>query len=262
MTSESKTSTTEGRGGIGRAIPQRAESIVMDWLIEVVRSTVAWDDAEPADRFDEIHYAQVLCNLTLMTLVIERGKVPPPDPIILRSWRCQYLKLFDALVAPHIPNPQERALRRLAIGNVFDRLEQAGAARRPATAATATLQAEPDGILTTLTHRLEPDKALELYRKIAPGLVCGILDQLDASANVSWVRRGVDHLCDPAVQARLSVKSQVRDAILDELTRILGQADIRRQVDRDQVLAILKSSGNLGDLVAMENCLHLAQRAG
>jgi hypothetical protein len=122
---------------------------------------------------------------------------------------------------------------------------------------------EPSGILTSLTRQLAPEKAMLLYRKIAPVFVFQILNKLNESASLRDVHRFVDHLCNETVLARLAACEHVRDGILDELRAVMGSSDIRLELSREDLQQILVECGAMQDLVAMENCIRLsASKAG
>ena len=142
-------------------------------------------------------------------------------------------------------------------------IEQANASaaqRRARTAPASSLGRvqEPAGILTSMTRKLPPDRAIELYRKIAPTVVHQLLNELYPSANLAVVQRFVDHLCSADVQVRLRACDHVRDGILHELCMVLGQPDIRQEVDREDLQRVLEECGAMDGLIAMENCIRVA----
>ena len=125
-------------------------------------------------------------------------------------------------------------------------------------AAPLRVSDEPPGILTSVTRRLSPERAIELYRKIAPMIVHQMLNRLKPSVNLSVVQRLVDHLCTRDVLVRLSACEHVRDGILDELCTALGRHEIRRELSRADLQRVLEESGAVDDLIAMENCIKIA----
>ncbi|MGB2987021.1 MAG: hypothetical protein WBE26_14205 [Phycisphaerae bacterium] len=117
---------------------------------------------------------------------------------------------------------------------------------------------EPPGILTSMTRKLPPERAIELYRKITPIVVHQVLNRLKPSANLGVVQRLVDHLCSNEVHLRLRACEHVRDGILHELCTVLGQSEIRQEVSREDLQGVLEECGAMDDLIAMENCIRLA----
>ncbi len=139
-------------------------------------------------------------------------------------------------------------------------LERAHAA--PSTTAGQRVD-QQTGILTTVTRQLPPEKAVELYRKIAPVFVYQLLNRIDESTSLRVVHSLVDHLCHPDVQTRLREHEHVRDAIMDEFCAILGQSELHRKISRSQIDTILEECGAMDELITMENCIKLiANRAG
>lgn len=124
--------------------------------------------------------------------------------------------------------------------------------------AAAGPDTEPDGILTSMTRQLAPEKAVALYRKITPVFVYQLLGTLERSASLMVVHQIVDHLCSEDVQARLRASEHVRDAILDEFRVVLGQSELGQELSRDSVERLLNDCGAMNDLIAMENCIKLA----
>jgi hypothetical protein len=134
-------------------------------------------------------------------------------------------------------------------------------ARRGMAVASGTATPSSDersGILTSLTRHLSPEKAMLLYRKIAPVFVYQILNKLDESASLREVHRFVDHLCSEPVLARLANCEHVRDGILEELRDVLGTCQVELRLSRRDLQGILEECGAVQDLVAMENCIRLA----
>jgi hypothetical protein len=130
-------------------------------------------------------------------------------------------------------------------------------------ATTDATNEELPGILTSMTRHLSPEKALELYRKIAPVVVYQILDRVNQSTSLRVVHRIVDHLCSSAVQEKLRSVEHVRDAMIDELRSVLGADESAVRLTRAELLAVLEESGAMNDLIAMANCLKLsASKAG
>lgn len=117
---------------------------------------------------------------------------------------------------------------------------------------------EPLGILTSMTRKLPPERAIELYRKITPIVVHQVLNRFDSSANLGVVQRVVDHLCSEEVHLRLRACEHVRDGILDELCTFLGRQEIRQEVSRADLQAVFEQCGVMDELIAMENCIKLA----
>jgi hypothetical protein len=120
---------------------------------------------------------------------------------------------------------------------------------------------EAPGILTSLTRRLPPDRAVELYRRITPIFVYQVMERLSQSANVRVIQILVDHLCSDEAQRRLRNSKHVRDAILDEIRGVLGRNEIHPDISRDELHNMLAGSGAMYDLIAMENCIQLAAKA-
>lgn len=122
---------------------------------------------------------------------------------------------------------------------------------------------ESTGILTSVTRKIAPERALELYREIAPGFVYQVLERLNQSASLGVVRELVDHLCSEEVQARLRACRHVRDGILDELRTVLGRSEIHQEISLANLQSLLEKSGAMNNLIALENCIKLAAtRAG
>ncbi len=174
-------------------------------------------------------------------------------------------------------NPQ---LRRMAsVDEVLARVRAAlsGQSELPLTApqraaaealrrAAARLCGEPEenasdrgelGVLTSLTRQLSPEKALVLYRKIAPILVYNLLQQLIGSAPLDLVGQVTDRLCGPQAQDRLRCAPHVRDAIVNEVSDAVGCSRIQRRLSRQDVLVLLAASGMMNELLIMENCIKL-----
>ncbi len=119
------------------------------------------------------------------------------------------------------------------------------------------------GILTSVTQQLPPEKAVELYRKIAPVFVYQMLGRLNASASLNVVHNVVEHLCSEDVQRRLQASEHVRDAILEELRVVLGRSELGLELSRSEIGQVLEEAGATQDLIAMENCIRLsASKAG
>lgn len=116
---------------------------------------------------------------------------------------------------------------------------------------------ESTGVLTSMTRHLSPEKALELYRKIAPLFVYEILNRLNESASLRVVNQLVEHLCSAEVQQRLRGCAHVRSGILEEFRTVLGRSEIRQEVSPEELQRLLEESGALNDLIAMENCIKL-----
>ncbi len=134
----------------------------------------------------------------------------------------------------------------------------------PAAGVTAPAAADdPDGILTSLTRHLPPEKAVALYHKIAPAFVYQLLNRLDEGASLRVAHQLVDHLCSAEVQARLRACAHVRDGILDECCAALGRSELSHKPSRDDLQRVLIECGAMHDLIAMENCITLvASKAG
>lgn len=163
-----------------------------------------------------------------------------------------------ALVAPSNPSvPGARAAVRATAA--------AWSTRRDPQAEPVSSGTEPPGVLTSLTRQLTPERAMDLYRKIAPMLVYQLLHALDARANLSVMHTVVHRLCGDAVQRRLRAAEHVRDVLLEELADSLsasGALDGSRGIGRADVEEALRASGATARLAAMENCIRLAARAG
>jgi len=129
--------------------------------------------------------------------------------------------------------------------------------------APAAGSAEPVGILTSMTRKLEPAQAMELYRRTAPVFAFQMLERLGRGASLDVVRRLVDHLCNAEVQARLRACRHVRDGILREFRIALRDNDLGKDLSREAIERVLEESGAMSEIVAMENCIRLAAaRAG
>lgn len=122
--------------------------------------------------------------------------------------------------------------------------------------------AEPQGIFTELTRELSPERAEQLFRKIAPLVVYELLRALDQNTNIGTVQQVVDHLCSPAVQDRLRACAHVRDGILDELAAVLRDAGLRTAIDRAGIQALMEDCGAAGELKTLVNCIRFTQAAG
>jgi hypothetical protein len=160
------------------------------------------------------------------------------------------------------PTAAGRSVERTAS---VERARAAGVrAGPPADVAAASPSADdPDGILTSLTRHLPPEKAIALYHKIAPAFVYQLLNHLDEGASLRVAHQLVDHLCSAEVQARLRACTHVRDGILDECCAALGRSELRHRPSRDDLQRILVECGAMHDLIAMENCITLvASKAG
>ncbi len=116
---------------------------------------------------------------------------------------------------------------------------------------------ETTGVLTSMTRQLSPEKALELYRKIAPLFVYEILNRLNESTSLRVVNQLVEHLCSADVQQHLSACAHVGSGILEEFRTVLGRSEIRQEVSPEELQRLLEESGALNDLIAMENCIKL-----
>jgi hypothetical protein len=148
---------------------------------------------------------------------------------------------------------------------LIERTKAAWAEHRAAADRTAPQAApeETEGILTSLTRHLPPEKAVALYHKIAPAFVYQLLKRLNESASLRVAHQLVDHLCSEGVQQRLRVCAHVRNGILDECRAVLGQSEIRQEISREELQHLLVECGAMHDLIAMENCITLmASKAG
>ena len=114
------------------------------------------------------------------------------------------------------------------------------------------------GILTSMTRKLPPERAIELYRKITPIVVHQLLSRFNPSAELGVVQRAVDHLCSKEVHLRLCACEHARDGILHELSAVLGRRELLQKVSREDLRAVLEQCGAMDDLIAMENCIKLA----
>jgi len=121
---------------------------------------------------------------------------------------------------------------------------------------------EPTGLLTELTRELSPQRAEELYRKVAPLLVYELLRKLDENAQVGTVQRVVDHLCSPGVQEHLRACTHVRDGILEELAEVLCRTGVCAELDRAGVQRVMERCGVMGELLTLVRCIRLMQAAG
>lgn len=149
----------------------------------------------------------------------------------------------------------ERLMRRVRLA-----LKSSDPPDRAAAIASSVRQR---GVLTDVTSQLPPEKAVELYRKIAPMLAFGVLRRLDRNARLDTVQAIADHLCDEAVQRRLRASEHARDGIVEELCECLRDAGVKEVLDKDALLAVMEDCGATGDLMAMANCIRLSQvRAG
>jgi len=121
------------------------------------------------------------------------------------------------------------------------------------------LHTEQNGILTSVSRKLEPAEALKLYRKIAPLLVFEILKVLDKSASLEVVHRLADHLCSEPIQERLRNSEHAREQIVSELCQLLCDSGIKKALNREALLDILEGCGAMESLNAMDNCIRLSQ---
>lgn len=154
------------------------------------------------------------------------------------------------------------AASRELIDRVRAALAECGASSDAAAEAQGTGPLEI-GMLTSLTHRLPPEQAMELFRRITPVLVYQILERLNDSAHIPIVRRFVDHFCSAEVQARLRNCEHVREGILEEFCRVLGSSEIRRTISAGELEQLLLEGGAMHELLVMENCIKLvSSRAG
>lgn len=141
----------------------------------------------------------------------------------------------------------------------FDRAVQE--TRAALAAARARGPHDDTGILTELTARLAPEEAADLYRRIAPRLVLGILRELDAALALPSVQGVIDHLCGAAVQERLRAAAHAREGILDEVCAALNAWPLRERIDRQKLERIMRAAGVLSDLAIMERCVVVARGA-
>jgi hypothetical protein len=146
---------------------------------------------------------------------------------------------------------QERLLEHARVRSAAYR---AGAAQAASRGASDT----SPGILTSMTRKLPPERAIELYRKITPIVVHQLLGRFNPSAKLGVVQRAVDHLCSEEVHRRLCACEHVRDGILQELANVLDRRELLQEVSREDLRAVLEQCGAMDDLIAMENCIKLA----
>lgn len=118
-------------------------------------------------------------------------------------------------------------------------------------------------MLTDVTRSLPPERAMELYRSIAPQVIYEMLRAAGNMPRLEMVLSLAERMCSPEVQERLRASAHVRDGLIDELSAAIAGADLREQLDREAVKRILEECGAMRKIVAMANCIKLARsRAG
>ncbi len=115
------------------------------------------------------------------------------------------------------------------------------------------------GILTDVTRQLSADQARKLFAKLAPMLVYTTLRHMNCDSSFAEVDRIAAHLCRDDVQVKLREAEHTRDALVDELSIALELRDAGERLTRDQMTQLLEESGAIADLMAMSNCITLAQ---
>lgn len=91
---------------------------LVDQLIEGIERCFEESGAD----LDEEGEAVLVPSVEIISLLCERCNAAPPDPEAVKSWKEEYLEIYDAQIDQLDPDPDYQVERRRTIEQTFDRL--------------------------------------------------------------------------------------------------------------------------------------------